>query len=111
MAGTAVVVTFYHAKMVAQMAERWHTEQVDRLAEAVLALETRDEAAAFLRDLCSLHELETLGHRLQVARLLDEGMPYARVASRRWAPPRPRSRGSPTGCATGGAATGRCSTG
>jgi TrpR-related protein YerC/YecD len=67
--------------MVAQMAERWHTEQVDRLAEAVLALETRDEAAAFLRDLCSLHELETLGHRLQVARLLDEGMPYARVAS------------------------------
>jgi TrpR-related protein YerC/YecD len=63
------------------MAETWQTPQVDELAEAVLALETREEAAAFLRDLCSLHELEALSHRLQVARLLDEGLPYARVAS------------------------------
>jgi TrpR-related protein YerC/YecD len=63
------------------MAEMWHTAQIDELADAVLTLETQDEAAAFLRDLCSLHELETLSHRLQVARLLDEGMPYAKVAA------------------------------
>jgi TrpR-related protein YerC/YecD len=63
------------------MDETWQTAQVNDLADAILALETREEAAAFLRDLCSLHELETLSHRLAVARLLDEGIPYARVAA------------------------------
>jgi TrpR-related protein YerC/YecD len=61
--------------------EQWQTVEVDRLAEAFLTLGTRDEAAAFLRDLCSLHELEALSHRLEVARLLDAGLPYTRIAA------------------------------
>jgi TrpR-related protein YerC/YecD len=63
------------------MAESWRTTQIDDLCDALLALRTRDEAAAFLRDICSLHELESLSHRWQAARMLDEGTPYARVAS------------------------------
>jgi len=63
------------------MAEQWHTPDVDDLADAFLACRTRDEAARFLRDICSLHELVTLTHRLQCARLLDAGTPYARVAA------------------------------
>ena len=42
------------------MAEQWHTPDVDELADAFLACRTRDEAARFLRDICSLHELVTL---------------------------------------------------
>ena len=61
--------------------ESWHTIEVDRLADALLTLTNREEAAAFLRDLCSLHELEALSHRLEVARLLDTGLPYARIAA------------------------------
>jgi TrpR-related protein YerC/YecD len=63
------------------MAEDWRSTQLDDLCDALLALRTRDEAAAFLRDICSLHELETLSHRWQAARMLDRGTPYARVAS------------------------------
>ena len=63
------------------MAENWRTPEVEELCDAFVSLTTRDETAAFLRDVCSLHELEALAHRWQAARLLDAGLPYARVAS------------------------------
>ena len=53
----------------------------DQLCDAFLELRTREEAAAFLRDICSLHELEALSHRWQAARMLDQGTPYARIAA------------------------------
>ena len=60
--------------------DEWRTEAVDDLCDALLTLRTRDEVGAFLRDVCSLHELEVITHRWQAARLLDQGMPYAKVA-------------------------------
>ncbi len=54
----------------------------DDLADAVLALRTRDEVRRFLRDLCTLAELEALIHRWQIARLLDERRPYLEIAER-----------------------------
>ena len=58
----------------------WRTEAVDDLCDALLTLRTQAEVGAFLRDVCSLHELEVIAHRWQAARLLDQGMPYAKVA-------------------------------
>jgi TrpR-related protein YerC/YecD len=58
----------------------WHTTGLDELCDAFLAMRTRDEVASFLRDLCTLSELEAMTHRLQVARLLARGVPYAAVA-------------------------------
>lgn len=55
---------------------------LDELADAVTTLRTRDEAQRFLRDLCTLPELEALTHRWQTARLLDEGVPYVEIAGR-----------------------------
>src|SRR5436305_15273324 len=60
----------------------WRTAEVDDLCDALLSLRSRDEVAAFLRDVCSLHELEVLSHRWHAARLLDQGVPYAQVAER-----------------------------
>src|SRR2546429_7947360 len=60
----------------------WRTAEVDDLCDALLVLRSRDEVAAFLRDVCSLHELEVLSHRWHAARLLDQGAPYAQVAQR-----------------------------
>jgi TrpR-related protein YerC/YecD len=57
-------------------------EDLQQLATAFLALKTTDEVAAFLRDLCTPAEIEALSHRLQVARLLAQGLPYATVAER-----------------------------
>ena len=55
---------------------------LDELADAILAVRTQDEAQRFLRDLCTLPELEALAHRWQIVRLLDEGVPYVEIAER-----------------------------
>jgi len=46
---------------------------LDELADALGTLRSRDEYRRFLRDLCTLSELEALAHRWQIAQLLDEG--------------------------------------
>ena len=55
---------------------------LDDLPRAVLSLETADEVTRFLRDLCTLPELEALAHRWQTVRLLDENVPYVEIAER-----------------------------
>jgi TrpR-related protein YerC/YecD len=55
---------------------------LDELADAFLTLTTRDDVNRFLRDLCTLAELEALAHRWQTARLVDEGVPYQEIAQR-----------------------------
>ena len=52
------------------------------LFEALRSLESRQELEAFLRDLCTLGELEAMAHRWQVARLVDRGLPYTEVAEK-----------------------------
>jgi len=54
---------------------------LDELADAFDSLRTRDEYRRFLRDLCTLSELEALVHRWQIARLLDQGkLSYLEIA-------------------------------
>jgi TrpR-related protein YerC/YecD len=60
----------------------WRTPETDDLFDAILSLRTPDEAQRFFRDLCTLQEIETLTHRWQAARLLDQGLPYLEVAAR-----------------------------
>ena len=55
---------------------------LDELADATLTLRNREELKRFLRDLCTLGELEALAHRWQIVRLLDEGLPYLEIAER-----------------------------
>jgi len=55
---------------------------LDDLADAFLSMRSRDECRRFLRDLCTLGELEALAHRWQIARLVDEGRPYLEIADR-----------------------------
>lgn len=63
-------------------AEAWRNEAASELVEAILRLETPDEASAFLRDLCTLGELHDMAQRWAVVRLLDQGMHYAEISSR-----------------------------
>ena len=58
----------------------WRTKETADLFEAVLAVRTEDEAAAFFRDLCTLQELTDLSHRWAVVRLLDQGHAYRQIA-------------------------------
>jgi TrpR-related protein YerC/YecD len=50
------------------------------LLRAIAELETPDEAARFLRDLCTLSELEAMSHRWHAAQLVDQGLPYHEVS-------------------------------
>lgn len=52
------------------------------LADAILCLRDRDEVVRFLRDLCTLPELEALAHRWRTVELLEEGVPYLEIAAR-----------------------------
>jgi TrpR-related protein YerC/YecD len=60
----------------------WRTKELKALSEAMLALESRAEVERFLRDLCTLAELEAMAHRWAVAQLVDQGVPYLEVAQR-----------------------------
>jgi TrpR-related protein YerC/YecD len=54
----------------------------DELFVTIASLRTPAEARRFLRDLCTRSELEAMAHRWEVAKLLDQGLPYLEVAKR-----------------------------
>jgi TrpR-related protein YerC/YecD len=60
----------------------WQNQEIQELFDAVASLRSADEAGRFLRDLCTLSELEAMAHRWQVARLLEEGLPYLEISRR-----------------------------
>ncbi len=49
------------------------------LVDALVALAGREDAEHLLQDLCTPRELEDLSQRLEVARMLDAGVSYARI--------------------------------
>ena len=60
----------------------WQTADTSSLMEAVLRLESRDEAERFFRDLCTVGELHDMAQRWAVVRLLDAGLHYAEISRR-----------------------------
>ena len=55
-------------------------EQLKLLTEVLLSLKTEDEARSLLSDLCTIWEMQDLGQRLEVARLLRRQMTYSDIA-------------------------------
>ncbi len=62
------------------MADDWRTADAEALFDAILLLETREQAERFVRDLCTLNEIRDLAQRWAVVRLLDAGMHYAQIS-------------------------------
>ena len=56
------------------------TEALTRLYKAIVALETEEECAAFLEDICTIKELQDISQRLQVAAMLSSGANYQEVS-------------------------------
>lgn len=52
------------------------------LFQAILKLKTPAEVAAFWRDLLTLKEIKTIDKRWQMAKLLYQGIPYAKIAKK-----------------------------
>jgi TrpR-related protein YerC/YecD len=68
--------------MAATGRHTWRTRELKELSGAILAMESPEEVERFLRDLCTIAELEAMAHRWAVARLVDRGLPYLEVAQR-----------------------------
>ena len=60
----------------------WRTPEIQDLCATIASLRTAEEAERFLRDLCTLSELEAMAHRWQAAQLVDAGTPYLEVSRR-----------------------------
>ncbi|HEY5651251.1 MAG TPA: YerC/YecD family TrpR-related protein [Acidimicrobiia bacterium] len=60
----------------------WQTKATDELLATIVRLGTVEEAAAFMRDLCTRKELEEMSHRWEAVKLLDQGIPYREISDR-----------------------------
>lgn len=60
----------------------WRTPKLKKLAKAFLCLKKENEIENFLRDLCTLEELEELCGRWEVATLLNKGISYREIAEK-----------------------------
>lgn len=56
-------------------------EEVQKLFESILGLENIEECNKFFEDICTIHELESMAQRLEVARLLRAGVTYTTIAA------------------------------
>lgn len=54
-------------------------EKIQALYETIAALDSPEQCAALLEDLCTAREIENMAERLQAARLLLEGNTYNQV--------------------------------
>lgn len=54
----------------------------EAFAEALLSLKTRNECLAFLEDICTIKELDSLAQRLEVAKLLKKEIKYTDIAAK-----------------------------
>ena len=57
-------------------------DQADLLYEAILSLQTKEECKAFFQDLCTFTEVKAMAQRMEVARLLDQGLIYSEILER-----------------------------
>jgi len=57
-------------------------EHIDRLFEAVLLLKNIDECYMFFEDLCTITEIKALAQRLEVAKMLRNGITYSEISEK-----------------------------
>lgn len=62
--------------------KNWKTTKLKKLAQAMLSLKTEKDMLNFLRDLCTLEELEELSSRWETVKMLEKGIPYRDIAEK-----------------------------
>ena len=58
------------------------SERFDELVAALAGIRGEETMRRFLRDLCTVAELDAMGQRLQVATLVEQTVPYAESSRR-----------------------------
>ena len=58
----------------------FHSEAFERLFTAFSLMNTKEDCAAFLQDLCTITELQDMAQRLETASLLHKGLNYQTIS-------------------------------
>lgn len=69
-------------KVAIVMGKKIRNESVDRLFDAVLSLNDREECYTFFEDICTVNELLSLSQRFEVAKMLREQKTYLDIAEK-----------------------------
>ena len=60
----------------------WKTIKLKKLSRALLSIDKEIDMMNFLRDLCTLEELEEISTRLEAVKLINKGMSYREIAKK-----------------------------
>lgn len=63
------------------MNSKMHTEEVDRLFDAILTLKDKEDCYRFFSDLCTVKELLAMAQRFEVAIMLRDKTTYLDIAA------------------------------
>ena len=66
--------------MIMDATSKIRSEELDRLFEAILSMESLDECYRFFEDICTISELQAIAQRLELARLLREKVTYQQIS-------------------------------
>ena len=61
------------------MNDTWKNSETEQLFRALASLQTPEECERFFDDLCTVNEIKSLSQRVEIARLLREGIPYTEI--------------------------------
>lgn len=64
------------------MNEKLKQEDINQLFRGILSLQDLEECYRFFEDICTVHELQSMAQRLDVARLLKEGVTYQEICEK-----------------------------
>ncbi len=64
------------------MTDKLKNKSVDMLFKGILQLKNVEECYVFFEDLCTIHEIQSLAQRLEVAKLLSEGDTYTEIGDK-----------------------------
>ena len=62
--------------------KNWKTPKLKKLSKAFVEIDNTKDMQNFLRDLCTLEELDAMSSRWEVVLMLDKGIPYREIAEK-----------------------------
>lgn len=64
------------------MNKKLRSDSVDNLFKGILGLENVEECYNFFEDLCTMHEIQSLAQRLEVAKMLKDHCTYNEICEK-----------------------------
>lgn len=64
------------------MPKKLSDEFTDFLFDAIVTLQTREECAAFFKDLCTIPEIKSMSQRFVVAKMLKDNFVYSEIVQK-----------------------------